>query len=74
MAGVPHNEFDVAVIGGGLVGAAIAWGLAKRGRSVAMLDDGDIAFRASRGNFALIWVQSKGGGMPRRRCAMAVLF
>ena len=74
MAGASHNEFDFAVIGGGLVGAAIAWGLARRGRSVAMLDEGDIAFRASRGNFALIWVQSKGGGMPRRRCAMAVLF
>src|SRR5437764_5071019 len=65
MAGASHNEFDFAVIGGGLVGAAIAWGLARRGRSVAMLDEGDIAFRASRGNFALIWVQSKGGGMSR---------
>jgi hydrogen cyanide synthase HcnC len=65
MTSVPHNECDFAVIGGGLVGAAIAWGLARRGRSVAMLDEGDIAFRASRGNFALIWVQSKGGGMSR---------
>jgi len=65
MVSAPHTEFDFAVIGGGLVGAAIAWGLARRGRSVAMLDEGDIAFRASRGNFALIWVQSKGGGMSR---------
>jgi hydrogen cyanide synthase HcnC len=65
MAIASHTEFDFAVIGGGLVGAAIAWGLASRGRSVAMLDEGDIAFRASRGNFALIWVQSKGGGMSR---------
>jgi hydrogen cyanide synthase HcnC len=65
MTRVPHNECDFAVIGGGLVGAAIAWGLARRGRSVAMFDEGDIAFRASRGNFALIWVQSKGGGMSR---------
>lgn len=59
------NEFDVAVVGGGLVGAAIGWGLAGRGRSVAMLDEGDIAYRASRGNFALVWVQSKGGGNSR---------
>jgi len=44
MASAPHTEFDFAVIGGGLVGAAIAWGLARRGRSVAMLDEGDIAF------------------------------
>lgn len=65
MAGSARNEFDVAVVGGGLVGAAIAWGLAGRGRAVAMLDEGDTAFRASRGNFALVWVQSKGGGMAR---------
>jgi glycine/D-amino acid oxidase-like deaminating enzyme len=58
------RDFDVAVIGGGLVGSAIAWGLAKVGRRVAVLDEGDIAFRASRGNFALVWVQSKGLGMP----------
>ncbi len=59
------NEFDIAVVGGGLVGAAIAWGLAGRGRSVAVLDEGDTAYRASRGNFALVWVQSKGGGLAR---------
>jgi len=57
-----RNEFDVAVIGGGLVGATIAWGLARRGCKVAMLDEGDVAYRASRGNFALVWVQSKGTG------------
>lgn len=59
------NEFDVAVIGGGLVGAGLAWGLARRGRCVAMLDEGDIAYRASRGNFALVWVQSKGAGLTQ---------
>ena len=57
-------ECDVAVIGGGLVGASIAWGLARLGQRVAVLDEGDIAYRASRGNFALVWVQSKGMGMP----------
>lgn len=58
------RRFDAAVIGGGLVGAAIAWGLARQGLAVAMLDEGDIAFRASRGNFALVWVQGKGDGAP----------
>jgi glycine/D-amino acid oxidase-like deaminating enzyme len=58
------RNYDVAVVGGGLVGAAIAWGLARVGRSVAVLDEGDVAYRASRGNFALVWVQSKGLGMP----------
>lgn len=59
------GEPDVAVVGGGLMGSAIAWGLAKAGQRVSVLDEGDIAFRASRGNFALVWVQSKGLGMPR---------
>ncbi|MGE0152722.1 MAG: NAD(P)/FAD-dependent oxidoreductase [Reyranellaceae bacterium] len=57
-------SFDFAVIGGGLVGAAIACGLCDGRRRVALLDEGDIALRASRGNFALVWVQSKGLGMP----------
>jgi len=59
------RDFDVAVIGGGLVGSAIAWGLASAGRKVGVLDEGDLAYRASRGNFALVWVQNKGIGMPR---------
>jgi glycine/D-amino acid oxidase-like deaminating enzyme len=57
-------EFDVAVVGGGLVGAAIAWGISRAHRRVVVLDEGDIAHRASRANFALVWVQSKGLGMP----------
>lgn len=58
-----NQDYDIAVVGGGLVGSAIAWGLARTGRRVAVLDEGDVAFRASRGNFALVWVQSKGLGM-----------
>lgn len=57
------RDFDVAVIGAGLVGASIAYGLAGAGQRVAVLDEGDVAYRASRGNFALVWVQSKGLGM-----------
>jgi len=57
------DGFDVAVVGGGLVGAATAWGLAREGCRVGLLDEGDRAVRASRGNFALVWVQSKGLGM-----------
>jgi hydrogen cyanide synthase HcnC len=58
------TSFDLIVIGGGLVGGAIAWGAARQGVSVALLDEGDVAFRAARGNFGLVWVQSKGAGMP----------
>jgi glycine/D-amino acid oxidase-like deaminating enzyme len=57
------NDYDVAVVGGGLVGAATSWGLAREGLRVALLDEGDRAVRASRGNFALVWVQSKGLGL-----------
>jgi glycine/D-amino acid oxidase-like deaminating enzyme len=59
-----QHDPDIAVVGGGLVGAAIAWGLAREGQRVVVLDEGDIAKRASRANFALVWVQSKGLGMP----------
>jgi glycine/D-amino acid oxidase-like deaminating enzyme len=55
---------DVIVLGGGLVGSAVAYGLSRRSVSVIVLDEGDVAFRASRGNFGLVWVQSKGFGMP----------
>jgi len=57
-------DSDVLVLGGGLVGTAVAYGLARLGRRVTVLDEGDIAHRASRGNFGLVWVQSKGFGVP----------
>lgn len=62
-ASVLHGGYDVAVVGGGLVGVATAWGLAREGCRVVVLDEGDRAVRASRGNFALVWVQSKGLGL-----------
>ncbi len=55
---------DAIVIGGGLVGSAVAYGLARAGLATTLLDEGDDAFRASRGNFGLVWVQSKGDGAP----------
>src|ERR1700742_963427 len=58
------RRFDAIVIGGGLVGTAIAYGLTEPGLRVGLIDEGDVAFRASRGNFGLVWVQSKGLGAP----------
>ncbi|MGE8475964.1 MAG: FAD-dependent oxidoreductase, partial [Paraburkholderia hospita] len=54
---------DVLVLGGGLVGSAVAWGLAREGAQVTVLDQDDGAFRASRGNFGLVWIQGKGYGL-----------
>ncbi len=58
-------ETDYTLIGGGVVGLSVAWGLLKRGRTVTVLDGDDGSFRASRGNFGLVWVQSKGMNQPR---------
>ena len=58
------DTYDVAVIGGGVVGSAIGYGLARRGNRVVVLDEGDDALRASRVNFGLVWLHSKGDGMP----------
>lgn len=64
MTEIAGRSPDFAIVGGGLVGAAVAWGLARAGQRVALLDEGDIAFRAARGNFGNVWVQGKGGSMP----------
>lgn len=69
-----EGSFDVVVVGGGMVGSAIAYGLGRRGARVAVLDEGDTAVRAARANLGLVWLQSKGDGMPeygvwsRRSC------
>ena len=54
---------DVIVVGGGLFGPATAYGLRQQGLDTVVLDDGDDVLRAARGNFGLVWVQSKGMGM-----------
>jgi octopine oxidase subunit B len=58
------ERYDAIVIGGGLVGSAIAYGVAREGLRAALIDEGDVAYRASRGNFGLVWIQSKGDGAP----------
>ncbi|RPI42439.1 MAG: FAD-binding oxidoreductase [Betaproteobacteria bacterium] len=55
---------DAVVIGGGVVGAAIAYGLARHDTRVTVLDEGDVAIRSSRVNFGLVWLLGKGDGMP----------
>ncbi len=59
-----HREKRLTIVGGGLLGAAIGYGAAKAGAEVTILDQGDNALRASRGNFGLVWVHGKGTTMP----------
>ena len=54
------HSYETIVVGGGLIGLAIGYGLASRGVRVALCDEGDTAYRAARGNFGLVWIQSKG--------------
>ncbi len=64
MMGDASSGTGTAVIGAGLVGLAIAYGLVRAGEQVTLFDEGDAARPASLGNFGLVWVQSKGAGMP----------
>jgi glycine/D-amino acid oxidase-like deaminating enzyme len=57
-------SYDVAVIGGGMVGTAIAYGCATRGARTALIDQGDLSLRAARANAGLIYSQGKGEGLP----------
>jgi len=55
---------EIIVVGAGVVGSAIAFGLAGKGHEVLVIDGESADFRASRANFGLIWTQSKGDGFP----------
>ncbi|MBY3101187.1 FAD-binding oxidoreductase [Rhizobium laguerreae] len=57
-------DADVIIIGAGVVGAALAYGIAKTGRTVIVLDGADRDLRAARANFGLVWVQGKGANAP----------
>lgn len=53
------------IVGGGVVGLSVAYGLLKKGEEVIVLDGADDDARASHGNFGLVWIQGKGIGAPR---------
>ena len=53
----------VAVIGGGIIGTSIAYHLARDGADVTLLEQREIAGRASRGTFA--WINATWAKQPR---------
>ncbi|MCJ9719960.1 FAD-binding oxidoreductase [Agrobacterium sp. SHOUNA12C] len=57
-------DADIIVIGAGVVGAALAYGMAKQNHRVLVLDGADRDLRAARANFGLVWVQGKGADTP----------
>ena len=58
------KSYDYIIVGGGLIGFSIGYGLSKLGRKCLILDAHDNSFKAAQGNFGLIWVQGKGTGFP----------
>lgn len=54
-----RSTYDIIIVGGGITGAALAYGLSGAGRRVAVLDELTPANMASRTNVGLIWCQSK---------------
>lgn len=56
------SDHEVIVVGAGMVGAAIGYGLTGLNRRVLMLDGADTDFRAAKANFGLVWAHGKGIG------------
>ena len=66
MSGTP----DVLIIGGGIVGAASAYHLARRGASVTLLEQDRLASGATGRNLGFIWVHTRRAG-PELELVMA---
>lgn len=66
MAESPKSAtYEVAIVGGGIIGSAVAYGLARQGRRVALLDAASSVDRASRANMGIIYCQCKFLHHPR---------
>jgi glycine/D-amino acid oxidase-like deaminating enzyme len=57
-----NDSADVLVIGGGIVGAASAYYLAKAGRNVVLLEAERLAYGATGRNLGFIWVHTRKKG------------
>jgi glycine/D-amino acid oxidase-like deaminating enzyme len=57
------RKADVIVVGGGVIGASVAYQLARRGRKVIMVEKSDLASGASGSCDTNIFLQSKNAGI-----------
>ena len=60
------HKADVIVVGGGVIGASVAYQLARRGRKVILVEKGDLASGASGSCDTSIFLQSKNAGIHLR--------
>lgn len=57
------KEAEIVIIGGGVVGSAIAYFLSKAGRDVVLIERGDIGGEASVANGAFVWTSTRRPGI-----------
>lgn len=69
-----HTEFDVAVLGAGIVGAATAWHLAQQGARVIVIDATGPAAAASGASDGAVSVASKKPGVLARLATESLLY
>ena len=67
-------EFDVAVLGAGIVGASCAWHLARRGARVVVIDASGPAAAASGASDGAVSVASKKPGVLARLATQSLLY
>lgn len=57
---IRHTTPDVLVVGGGLIGMAVAWYLAEQGARVQLIEQGNLASGASGANAGGVWPNDQG--------------
>lgn len=62
-----NSGFDLAIVGGGIVGLAHAWAARREGLSVIVVDRDQRAVGASVRNFGFVTVTGQGRGETWRR-------